>query len=253
ARSYFAPSTIITQQPTRGELDLLFETMYDDYIGDQPSATPRTNLAAQVPPVRQTPMASTTIADTAPTPTNSSFQATNIPSTLQDGLRATNKQFLIQTIFSVVSRINSGPVSWLSPTSLQHTGSEKMYQDLKPLYSWPNMKVDISTYVSKCLTCTKVKAEHQKLSGLLQQPEILVWKWERITMDFVSGFPRTLSGYDTIWVIIDRLTKSAHFLPLKKMDNMEKLIRLYLKEILCRHGVPVSIISDRDGHFTLRF
>nr|GFA01481.1 hypothetical protein [Tanacetum cinerariifolium] len=75
-----------------------------------------------------------------------------------------------------------------------HPGSEKMYQDLKPLYSWPNMKVDISTYVSMCLTCAKVKAEHQKPSGLLQQLEILFWKWERITMDFVSGFLRTLSG-----------------------------------------------------------
>ncbi|GKB75555.1 putative reverse transcriptase domain-containing protein [Tanacetum coccineum] len=75
-----------------------------------------------------------------------------------------------------------------------HPGSDKMYQDLKLLYWWPNMKADIATYVSKCLTCAKVKAEHQKSSGLLQQPEISVWKWERITMDFVSGFPRKPSG-----------------------------------------------------------
>ncbi|GKE79119.1 putative reverse transcriptase domain-containing protein, partial [Tanacetum coccineum] len=107
-----------------------------------------------------------------------------------------------------------------------HPGLEKMYQDLKPLYWWPNMKADITTYVSKCLTCAKVKAEHQKPSGLLQQHEILVWKWERITMDFVSGLPRTPSGYDTIWVIVDRLTKSAHFLPMKKTDSMEKLTSL---------------------------
>ncbi|GKD57273.1 putative reverse transcriptase domain-containing protein [Tanacetum coccineum] len=112
-----------------------------------------------------------------------------------------------------------------------HPGSDKMYQDLKLLYWWPNMKADIATYVSKCLTCAKVKAEHQKPSGLLQQPEILVWKWERITMDFVSGLPRTPSGYDTIWVIVDRLTKSAHFLPMKKTDSMEKLTQLYLKEV----------------------
>ncbi|GJV53705.1 putative reverse transcriptase domain-containing protein [Tanacetum coccineum] len=78
-------------------------------------------------------------------------------------------------------------------------------------------------------------------------------KWERITMDFVSGLPRTPSGYDTIWVIVDRLTKSAHFLPMKKRDSMEKLTRLYLKEIVCRHGVPVLIIADRDNHFTSRF
>ncbi|GJS67618.1 putative reverse transcriptase domain-containing protein [Tanacetum coccineum] len=113
-----------------------------------------------------------------------------------------------------------------------HPGSDKMYQDLKLLYWWPNMKADIATYVSKCLTCAKVKAEHQKLSGLLQQPKIPVWRWERITMDFVSGLPRTPSGYDTIWVIVDRLTKSAHFLPTKKTDSMEKLTRLYLKEIV---------------------
>ncbi|GKB64271.1 putative reverse transcriptase domain-containing protein [Tanacetum coccineum] len=134
-----------------------------------------------------------------------------------------------------------------------HPGSDKMYQDLKLLYWWPNMKADIATYVSKRLTCAKVKAEHQKPAGLLQQPKIPVWKWERITLDFISGLPRTPSGYDTIWVIVDRLTKSAHFLPTKKTDTMEKLTQLYLKEIVCRHGVPISIISDRDSHFTSRF
>ncbi|GJY59499.1 putative reverse transcriptase domain-containing protein [Tanacetum coccineum] len=134
-----------------------------------------------------------------------------------------------------------------------HPGSDKMYQDLKLLYWWPNMKADIVTYVSKCLTCAKVKAEHQKPSRLLQQPEIPVWKWERITMDFVSRLLRTPSGYDTIWVIVDRLTKSAYFLPTKKTNTMEKLTQLYFKEIVCRHGVPISIISDRDSHFTSRF
>nr|GEV63650.1 reverse transcriptase domain-containing protein [Tanacetum cinerariifolium] len=134
-----------------------------------------------------------------------------------------------------------------------HLGSYKMYQYLNPLYWWPNMKADIATYVSKCLTCAKVKAEHQKPFGLLQQPEILVWKWERITIDFVSELPRTPSGYDTIWITVDRLTKSAHFLPMKKTDSMEKLTRIYLKEIVCRHGVPILIISDRDSHFTSRF
>ncbi|GJV99648.1 putative reverse transcriptase domain-containing protein [Tanacetum coccineum] len=111
-----------------------------------------------------------------------------------------------------------------------------MYQDLKKLYWWPNMKAEIATYVSKCLTCAKVKAEHKKPSGLLQQPEIPEWKWEKITMDFVSGLPRTPTGFDTIWVIVDRLTKSAHFLPMKKTDSMEKLTQQYLKEIVCRHG-----------------
>ncbi|GKE59329.1 putative reverse transcriptase domain-containing protein [Tanacetum coccineum] len=113
-----------------------------------------------------------------------------------------------------------------------HPGLDKIYQDLKLLYWWANMKADIATYVSKCLTCAKVKAAHQKLFGLLQHPKILIWKWERITMDFVSGLPRMPSGYDTIWVIVDRLTKSAHFLPMKKTDSMEKLTRLSLQEAL---------------------
>nr|GFC19301.1 reverse transcriptase domain-containing protein [Tanacetum cinerariifolium] len=92
-----------------------------------------------------------------------------------------------------------------------HPGSDKMYQDMKKLYWWPNMKADIATYVSKCLTCAKVKAEHHRPSGLLVQPEIPVWKWENITMDFVTKLPKSPQGYDTIWVIVDRLTKSAIF------------------------------------------
>ncbi|GJY88493.1 retrotransposon protein, putative, ty3-gypsy subclass [Tanacetum coccineum] len=134
-----------------------------------------------------------------------------------------------------------------------HPGSDKMYQDLKKLYWWPNMKAEIATYVSKCLTCAKVKIEYQKPSGLLVQPEIPQWKWENITMDFVTKLPKTAAGQDTIWVIVDRLTKSAHFLPMREDDTLEKLTRQYLKEVVSRHGVPVSIISDRDGRFTSHF
>ncbi|GJV79896.1 reverse transcriptase domain-containing protein [Tanacetum coccineum] len=115
------------------------------------------------------------------------------------------------------------------------------------------MKANIATYVSKCLACSKVKIEYQKPSGLLVQPEVPKWKWDRITMDFITKLPKTSSGYDTIWVIVDRLTKSAHFLPIKETDKMERLTRLYLKEVFSRHGVPVSIISDRDSQFTSRF
>ncbi|GJT17476.1 putative reverse transcriptase domain-containing protein [Tanacetum coccineum] len=111
-----------------------------------------------------------------------------------------------------------------------HPGSDKMYHDLRKLYWWPNMKADIATY-----------------------SEIPVWKWERITMDFITKLPRTPSGYDSIWVIVDRLTKSAHFIPINEKFKMERLTRLYLKEIVCRHGVPVSIILDRDPRFALRF
>nr|GEX62636.1 putative reverse transcriptase domain-containing protein [Tanacetum cinerariifolium] len=128
-----------------------------------------------------------------------------------------------------------------------HPGSEKMYQDIKKLYWLPNMKADIATYVSKCLTCAKVKAEHQIPSRLLVQPAIPVWKWDNITMDFVTKLPKLSQGFDTIWVIVDRLTKSAHFLPIRENDPMDKLARLYLGRIMTRHGTPVSIICDRDG------
>ncbi|GJX04027.1 putative reverse transcriptase domain-containing protein [Tanacetum coccineum] len=128
-----------------------------------------------------------------------------------------------------------------------------MYQDVKKLYWWPNMKADIATYVSKCLTCAKVKAEHQRQSGLLVQPEIPQWKWDNITMDFVTKLPRSSQGYDTIWVIVDRLTKSAIFIPMKETDPLEKLARLYLKEVVTRHGIPVSIICDRDPRFASNF
>ncbi|GJR18862.1 putative reverse transcriptase domain-containing protein [Tanacetum coccineum] len=134
-----------------------------------------------------------------------------------------------------------------------HPGSEKMYQDVKKLYWWPNMKADIATYVSKCLTCAKVKAEHQRQSGLLVQPEIPQWKWDNITMDFVTKLPRSSQGYDTIWVIVDRLTKSAIFIPMKETDPLEKLARMYLKEVVTRHGIPVSIICDRDPRFASNF
>ncbi|GJV89756.1 putative reverse transcriptase domain-containing protein [Tanacetum coccineum] len=134
-----------------------------------------------------------------------------------------------------------------------HPGSEKMYQDVKKLYWWPNMKADIATYVSKCLTCAKVKAEHQRQSGLLVQPEIPQWKWDNITMDFVTKLPKSSQGYDTIWVIVDRLTKSAIFIPMKETDPLEKLARMYLKEVVTRHGIPVSIICDRDPRFASNF
>ncbi|GJZ04681.1 putative reverse transcriptase domain-containing protein [Tanacetum coccineum] len=129
-----------------------------------------------------------------------------------------------------------------------HPGADKMYYDLRDMYWLPGMKKDIAMYVSKRLTCLKVKAEHQS-----QQPEIPKWKWEGIAMDFVTKLPRTSSGHDTIWVIVDRLTKSAHFLPMREDYKMDRLARLYLNEIVARHGVPISIISDRDSHFTSRF
>ncbi|KAI3810226.1 hypothetical protein L1987_19837 [Smallanthus sonchifolius] len=134
-----------------------------------------------------------------------------------------------------------------------HPGADKMYIDLRSQYWWPGMKKDIALYVSKCLTCLKVKAEHQRPSGLLEQPEIPVWKWECIAMDFITKLPHTSRGHDSIWIIIDRLTKSAHFIPIREDYRVEKLARIYIDEIVSRHGVPLNIISDRDGRFTSRF
>ncbi|GJZ02670.1 putative reverse transcriptase domain-containing protein [Tanacetum coccineum] len=111
-----------------------------------------------------------------------------------------------------------------------HPGSDKMYQDIKKLYWWPNMKSDIATYVSKCLTCAKVKAEHQRTSGLLVQPEIPQWKWDNITINFITKLPKSSQGYDTIWVIVDRFTKSAIFVPMRESDPMERFTRMYLNE-----------------------
>ncbi|GJS43631.1 putative reverse transcriptase domain-containing protein [Tanacetum coccineum] len=134
-----------------------------------------------------------------------------------------------------------------------HPGSKKMYQDVKKLYWWPNMKADIATYVSKCLTCARIKAEHQRPSGLLVQPEMPEWKWDNITMDFITKLPKSSQGFDSIWVIVDRLTKFAHFLPIRENYPLDKLARLYLNRIVARHGIPASIICDRDGRFTSNF
>jgi hypothetical protein len=129
----------------------------------------------------------------------------------------------------------------------------EMYQDLKKYYWWPNLNFEITRYVSKCLTCLQVKAEHQKPYGRIQPLEIPEWKWEKINMDFITKLPRTSKGHDTIWVVIDRLTKSTHFLPIRETHSSERLVELFVNEIVVRHGVAVSIVSDRDTRFTSRF
>ncbi|GJX68959.1 putative reverse transcriptase domain-containing protein [Tanacetum coccineum] len=115
------------------------------------------------------------------------------------------------------------------------------------------MKRDITTYVSKCLTYSKVKTKHQRPSGLLQQPKIPEWKWDKITMDFITKLPKTKSGHDTIWVIVGRLTKLAHFLAMQEDYSTERLAKLYIDKIVAQHGVLVLIILDQDGLFTSRF
>ena len=106
--------------------------------------------------------------------------------------------------------------------------------------------------MSKCLQCQQVKAEHQKSGGLLQPLPIPEWKWEHVTIDFVVGLPRTSRGMESIWVVVDRLTKSAHFLPVRTTFNAYRLAIKYVEEIVCLHGVPVSIVLDRDPKFVSR-
>ncbi|RVW75435.1 Transposon Tf2-11 polyprotein [Vitis vinifera] len=134
-----------------------------------------------------------------------------------------------------------------------HPGGTKMYKDLRQNYWWSGMKRDIAKFVAQCLVCQQVKAEHQRPAEFLQPLSIPEWKWEHIIMDLVTGLPRTLGGNNAIWVIVDRLTKSTHFLPMKVNFSMDCLASLYVKEIVRMHGVPISIVSDRDPRFTSRF
>ena len=115
------------------------------------------------------------------------------------------------------------------------------------------MKVDIAGYVAKCDICQRVKAKHQRPAGLLKPLEIPVWKWDDISMDFVVGLPRTQKGHDAIWVIVDRLTKVAHFLPVRENFRVERLAELFVEHILKLHGAPRSIVSDRGPQFTANF
>ena len=134
-----------------------------------------------------------------------------------------------------------------------HPGNTKMYQDLKMSFWWSGMKRDVSEFVTKCLVCQRVKTEHKVPSGLLQPIIIPEWKWDRITMDFMVGLPLTGRKHDSVWVVVNRLTKSAHFLPMRTDYSLNKLTDLYIKEIVRLHGIPVSIISYRDPRFTSRF
>ncbi|WVZ98503.1 hypothetical protein U9M48_043936, partial [Paspalum notatum var. saurae] len=130
-----------------------------------------------------------------------------------------------------------------------HPGSNKMYQDLKQKFWW----TQIAKYVSECDVCQRIKADHLKPAGLLQPLAVPVWKWEDIHMDFVVGLPRTQKGYDSIWVIIDRFTKSAHFIPVKTIYHAKTYAELYIARIVSLHGVPRSITSDRGSIFVSRF
>ena len=128
-----------------------------------------------------------------------------------------------------------------------------MYRDLRRQYYWSGMKRYIEDFVRQCLTSQQVKAEHQKSAELLQPLEVAEWKWEHIMMDLVIHLPRIPWRHDAVWVIIDRLTKSGHFLAVRMTFTLEEFCRLYIREIVQLHGVPVSIVSDRDLRFTAHF
>jgi len=133
-----------------------------------------------------------------------------------------------------------------------HPGSTKMYRDLRDVYWWSSMKKGIGKFVAKCSNCQQVKVEHQRPDGMAQNIEIPKWGWEMINMDFITGLPQSCKQYDSIWVIVDRMTKSAHFLPVKTTHSAEDYAKLYFQEVVRLHGVPVSIISDRVS-FTAQF
>jgi len=134
-----------------------------------------------------------------------------------------------------------------------HPGATKMYHDLKKLFWWSGLKQDVAQFVYACLICQKSKVEHQKPAGLLTPLDVPEWKWDSISMDFVTSFPNTPKGHDAIWVIVDRLAKSAHFIPINISFPVSQLAEIYIREIVKLHGVPSIIVSDRDPRFTSRF
>jgi hypothetical protein len=134
-----------------------------------------------------------------------------------------------------------------------HPGSTKMYHDLKPLYWWTRMKREIAQYVSECDTCQRIKESHLKSVGALQPLSIPSWKWDDISMYFIVGLPNTSRHHDSIWVIVDQLTKVAHFLLVHTTDKAQKYAELYIDRIVCLHGLPRTFVSDRGSQFVARF
>lgn len=134
-----------------------------------------------------------------------------------------------------------------------HAGATKMYLDLKKMFWWSGMKRDIAQFGYSYLICQKSKVEHQRPSGLMHLLNIIEWKWDIISIDFVNGLPSTPKGSEVIWVIVDRLTKSTHFIPIKINFPLQRLAEIYIEVIVKLHGISSSIVSERDLRFTSRF
>jgi hypothetical protein len=137
--------------------------------------------------------------------------------------------------------LDEAHTSWYSI----HSGSTKMYHDVRQQFWWARMKREIARHVSKCDTCRKVKPDYMKPKGLLQPLSIPDWKWDDISTDFIVGLSLTARKYNSIWVIVDQLTKSAHFIPMNTNYNVQKYAEIYIAQVLCLHGVPKMIISNR--------
>jgi hypothetical protein len=134
-----------------------------------------------------------------------------------------------------------------------HPGSTNMHHDLRQQFWWTRMKREIACYVSECDTCRKVKADYMKPGGLLQPLSIPKWKWDDISMDFIVGLPLTARKFNSICVIVDRLSESTHFIPVHTNYNVQKYAGIYITRVLCLHGVPKTIISNRGSQFVARF
>jgi hypothetical protein len=134
-----------------------------------------------------------------------------------------------------------------------HSGSNTMYHDLRSLYWWTRMKREIAKYISECDTCQRIKASHLKVAGPLQPLPIPSWKWEDICMYFFVGLPNTSRHHDSIWVIVDRLTKTTHFLPVHTTHRTEKYAEIYIDQIVRLHGIPRTIVSNRGAPFVAHF
>lgn len=134
-----------------------------------------------------------------------------------------------------------------------HPGGTKMYQDLKEKFWWHDIKREIATYVAKCYTCQRIKAEHQWLARLLQPLKIPEWKRDKIGMDFIAELPKSNRGHDAIWVIVNHLTKVVHFIPVSTTYRGNQLAELYIHRIVSLHGIPKEIVSDQGTQFTSRF
>jgi len=134
-----------------------------------------------------------------------------------------------------------------------HPGTNKMYQDLRRSYWWPRMRADITDFVARCQVYQQVRIEHQRPGELVRSLPVPEWKWTNISMDFVTGLRRDVRGFDAIWVVVDRLTKSAHFIAIQETWLVSRLAEEFIRQIVRLYGVPERIVSDRDGRFTSRF